>query len=130
MVVTVSATPRLATRSMVCRRNRTAASPQCSTGGLRINLSRNEAARPSASPIRRANSFFQSTSANSTTPPARTRTPTNEATTSPPLAWPWTARIASATTGRPSFMNTFQIPVTSADRAMTEVGKPHDRYIV
>ncbi len=27
-------------------------------------------------------------------------------------------------------MNTFQIPVTSADRAMTEVGNPHDRYIV
>jgi hypothetical protein len=39
------------------------------------------------------------------------------------------ARIATATIGRPSFRNMFQMPVVEARSATSDVVKPHERNI-
>ena len=68
--------------------------------------------RPIPSPIRRANSFFQSASENRDTATTSNTRPINAATTRAGAAWPVIARSASDTTGRASFMRVFHTPVT------------------
>ena len=46
--------------------------------------------------------------------------------TSVAVASPATMRISSATIGRPSFMNTFQMPVTKIDSVTAGTSKPHE----
>ena len=122
----VSAGHRLTTNPIVCLRNRTAASPHVSTGGLWKSPRIDDQILPSRAPIARANDFFHSIIANSTTLPARNTSPISAGTSSVFVARPMIASSATAMIGRPSFKNVFQMPVVEASRATSEPVNPHE----
>ena len=111
--VTVIATQRRWTRPTVRVRNLTVASSQPATGGRRTSPNSRVATRPASSPNRRACSSLRSISANTTIAAARPAMPSRAAMTRPPVAPPWRATRARASTGRPSLMKLFQTPETS-----------------
>jgi hypothetical protein len=109
----VIATQRCSTRPMVRARNLTVASSQPATGGRRTSRSSLEAIRPASSPKRRACSSLRSSSANTTIAATSPAMPSRAAMTRRPVAPPWRATRARASTGMPSLMKLFHTPETS-----------------
>jgi hypothetical protein len=129
IVVLVSQSQRSTRKSIVFRRNRTAASPQSNVRERRSSLATHVAARPSPDPIALANRFFHITRPNSTTAPIRMRTPTIEAPISDPLARCVTMIKIRAIAGSASFAKMFRTEVTATERPTSVFEKPQARYI-
>ena len=68
--------------------------------------------------------------ANSPMAADRTSTPRTVGTMRAPFIRPVSARAARATTGMPSLMNEFQMPVTIVVSPIDWLVNPHDRYMV
>ena len=108
------ATQRCPTRSTVRARNLTVASSQPATGGRRSSppAAGRRPGRPAARTGAPASSL-RNISANTTIAATRPAMPSRAATTRPPVAPPWRATRARASTGMPSLMKLFHTPETS-----------------
>jgi hypothetical protein len=117
----VAAAERLGDVGLVLRAGRTlgcdaSALAEAEDAGLLVVV---RATRCRPLPIRAARRSLRNTSAKTVTATPRAATPVAAATSSVLVESPMTARIASATTGRPSLTKLFQMPVSTVARRIS-----------
>ena len=128
-VVTVSRSQRRRSSSIALARKRTNESPVQVTGFRRITWRPQLAIRAARSPTRRVKPSFASPTANAATATTKIASPISATVSSSALRSFWSVSSASATIGKPSIANWFQIPVIVTASAIGARSNFHARSI-